>query len=93
MNAYPERVKEFVIYTALRIVLFFASLAIVVGVWLLVGDKVPLLWAVAIAFIISGIGSYFVLNRPRAAFARKVEERASRAAAAFEARKAKEDVD
>ena len=93
VSAYPEHVKEFVVYTALRIVLFLASLAIVVGVWLLVGDQVPVLWAVAIAFLMSGVGSYFLLNRQRAAFAAKVEERAARATAAFEARKAKEDVD
>lgn len=93
VSAYPEGVKEFVIYTALRIVLFAASLGIVIGVWMLVGDQVPLLWAVAIAFLVSGIGSYFVLNRQRAAFAAKVEERAARATAAFEARKAREDLD
>lgn len=93
MNAYPEPVKEFVVYTALRVLLFFASLGIVVGVWLLVGDQVPVLWAVAIAFLMSGIGSYFVLDRQRAAFAKKVEDRASRATAAFEQLKAKEDVD
>jgi hypothetical protein len=93
VTAYPEYVKEFVVYTALRIVLFLASLAIVIGVWLLVGDQVPLLWAVAIAFVLSGVGSYFVLDRQRAAFAKRVEERAARATAAFDAHKAKEDVD
>lgn len=93
MNAYPERVKEFVIYTALRIVLFLASLGIVVGVWLLLDDHVPLLWAVAIAFLVSGIGSWFLLDRQRTAFAARVEARAARATAAFEAMKAKEDVD
>ncbi|WP_346386256.1 DUF4229 domain-containing protein [Nocardioides sp.] len=85
--------KEFVIYTGLRIVLFLASLGIVIGVWLLVGDNVPVLWAVAIAFLVSGVGSYFMLDRQRAAFAQRVEERAARASAAFEARKASEDVD
>ncbi|MCW2796795.1 MAG: hypothetical protein JWM79_2292 [Nocardioides sp.] len=93
VNAYPDRVKEFVIYTGLRIVLFLASLGIVIGVWLLVGDNVPVLWAVAIAFLVSGVGSYFMLDRQRAAFAQRVEERAARASAAFEARKASEDVD
>jgi hypothetical protein len=93
VNAYPDHVKEFVIYTALRVVLFLASLGIVVGVWMLVGDQVPLLWAVAIAFLVSGVGSWFLLDRQRAAFARKVETRAARATAAFEQLKAKEDVD
>jgi hypothetical protein len=93
VSAYPEPVKEFVIYTGLRIVLFLASLGVVVGVWMLLGDNVPLLWAVAIAFLVSGIGSWFLLDRQRAAFAKRVEERAARATAAFEAMKAKEDVD
>lgn len=93
MSAYPEPVKEFVIYTSLRIVLFLASLGVVVGVWMLLGDNVPLLWAVAIAFLVSGVGSWFLLDRQRNAFAKRVEERAARATAAFEAMKAKEDVD
>jgi uncharacterized membrane protein len=86
-------VKEFVIYTALRILLFIASLALVVGIWMLVADQVPILWAVVIAFAVSGLASYFLLNGPRAAFARRVEERAARATAAFEERRAREDVD
>jgi hypothetical protein len=93
VSAYPERVKEFVIYTGLRIVLFLASLGVIVGVWMLLGDQVPLLWAVAIAFLVSGVGSWFLLDRQRAAFAARVEARAARATAAFEAMKSKEDVD
>ena len=49
--------------------------------------------AVVIAFIVSGVGSYFLLNRPREALAKRVEVRAERATKAFEERKAKEDVD
>ena len=49
--------------------------------------------AVVIAFIVSGVGSYFLLNRPREALAQRVELRAERATKAFEERKAKEDVD
>lgn len=85
--------KEFVVYTALRIVLFLASLAVVIGVWMLLADQVPLTWAVVIAFIVSGVGSYFLLNRQRAAFARRVEERAERATAKFEEMKSREDAD
>lgn len=86
--------KEFVVYTALRIVLFLASLAVVIGVWALLADnRVHLFWAVVISFLVSGVASYFLLDRYRAAFARRVEERAARASAAFEARKAREDVD
>jgi ABC-type bacteriocin/lantibiotic exporter with double-glycine peptidase domain len=86
-------VKEFVIYTALRILLFVASLAIVAGIWLLLTDEVPLLWVLILGFALSGIASYFLLNRQRAAFARRVEERAQRASARFEEMRAREDAD
>lgn len=86
--------KEFVVYTVMRIVLFLASFGVVVGVMALVLDgRYNLFWAVILAFLISGIASYFVLNRQREAFARRVEARASRASAAFEERKAREDRD
>lgn len=85
--------KEFWIYTLLRVVLFLGTLAAVVGVWLLVADQVPVLWALVVAFAISGVASYFVLARSREAFARKVQGRAERATAAFEERRAREDAD
>jgi ABC-type bacteriocin/lantibiotic exporter with double-glycine peptidase domain len=85
--------KEFWIYTGLRIALFVASLGVVAGVWMLVSDEVPLLWVVVIAFALSGVASYVLLNRQREAFARRVEARAERASAAFEAARAKEDRD
>ena len=85
--------KEFLVYTGLRILLFIAMVALVVGVWsLLDGDgRVTMIWPVVIAFALSGVASYFLLNRQRDAFARKVEERAARASAAFEERRARED--
>jgi ABC-type bacteriocin/lantibiotic exporter with double-glycine peptidase domain len=86
-------VREFVVYTALRIGLFVTSLAVVVGVWMLIAGEVPLLWAVVIAFVASGLASYFLLNRQREAFARRVEQRAERMQERFERMKAKEDVD
>jgi hypothetical protein len=86
-------VKEFVVYTVLRILLLVASFGVVLGIWALVADAVPLLWVFVIAFALSGVASYFLLNRPRAAFAARVEERAARASAAFEDRRAREDVD
>ncbi len=86
--------KEFVVYTAMRLVLFVASFGVVVGVMALVLDgRYNLFWAVILAFLISGIASYFILDRQREAFARRVEARASRASAAFEERKAREDQD
>jgi protein-S-isoprenylcysteine O-methyltransferase Ste14 len=86
-------VKEFWIYTALRILLFAASLGLVVGVWFAFTDSVPILWAVVIAFVMSGLGSYFLLNRQREAFARRVETRAERMTAKIEELRAKEDAD
>jgi uncharacterized membrane protein len=85
-------VKEFVVYTALRVVLFLASFGVIAGIMALIFDgQLNLFWAVILAFVVSGIASYFVLNRQREAFARRVEQRASKAAAAFEERKARED--
>lgn len=86
--------KEFVVYTVMRIVLFLASLALVIGVMALALDgQIHLFWAVVLAFLISGVASYFILERQREAFAQRVETRAAKASAAFEARKAREDED
>lgn len=84
--------KEFVVYTVLRLVLFLASFGVVVGIMALAFDgRYHLFWAAILAFLISGIASYYILDRQREAFARRVETRASKAAAAFEERKARED--
>ncbi len=85
--------KEFLVYTGLRAGIFLASLLVVGGAWALVtgDDQVPVLWVVLLAFLISGVASLFLLNRQREAFARRVEDRADRATARFEAAKAKED--
>ncbi len=85
--------KEFLLYTALRLAVFAATLGIVLGIWLLVWGSANLAIAVVIAFVLSGVASYFLLARPRAAFAARVESRAERAGRAFEERRAKEDVD
>ena len=85
--------KEFAVYTALRIGLFVASLAVVVGVWMLVAEQVPVVWALAIALVLSGVASYFLLNPPREALARRVESRAERMQERFEQMKSKEDAD
>ena len=85
--------KEFWIYTALRLVLFAASFGIVVGVWFLFTDSVPILWALVIALVCSGVGSYFVLNRQRSALAQRVQTRAEAMTSKIEEMKAKEDVD
>ena len=88
-----EPVKEFWTYTLLRIALFFASAAVVYGIWSVVGDTVPLVWVVVIGFLVSGIGSYFILGPQREAFARRVDDRARRATAKIEEMRSKEDAD
>lgn len=85
--------KQFVVYTVLRIVLFLATFGIIVGAWVLVADEANVFVCVVLAFVISGIGSYFLLERQRSAFAQRVEARAERATAAFDEIRAKEDVD
>jgi hypothetical protein len=86
-------VKEFLVYTLLRLLLFCGTFGIVVGIWLLVAGSANIFAAVVIAFVGSGIGSYFLLNPQREALARHVEARAARATKAFDERRAKEDVD
>ena len=93
VTTYPEGVKEFWIYTALRIVLFLGSLGLVVGVWFFFADEVPIFWAVVIAFAMSGFGSYFLLNRPREALAKRVDERAQRMTTKLDEMRAKEDAE
>ena len=85
--------KEFWIYTGLRLALFIASLGVVAGVWMLAADEVPIVWVIVIAFVVSGVASYVLLAPQRVALARHVEERAARASAAFEAQRSKEDAD
>ena len=85
--------REFVVYTGLRLLMFAATFGVIVGVWLLVSEEANIFVAVVIAFIVSGVGSYFLLNGQREALAKRVEVRAERASKAFEERKAKEDVD
>jgi hypothetical protein len=86
-------VKEFWIYTLLRLVIFLGSLALVTGLWFLFTDEVPIFWAVVIAFVMSGFGSYFALNRPREALAQRVDERAQRMSTKIEEMRSKEDED
>jgi cell division protein FtsL len=87
-------VKEFLVYTALRLALFVAALAVVLGVWWIVVDTVTqnqVFVAVLIAFVVSGGASYFLLHGHREHLARKVEERAERAKARIEEIRSRED--
>ena len=88
-----EPVKEFWTYTLLRIALFLGSAAIVYAIWAVVSDEVPVVWVVVIGFVVSGLGSYFILNPQREAFARRVDERARRATSKIEEMRSKEDAD
>ena len=85
--------KEFLVYTGLRLALFVGSFAIVLGAWAALSDQVPVFWVVLIAFVVSGIGSFFLLNPQREAFARRVEDRARSASSKLEEMKAKEDAE
>lgn len=85
--------KEFLVYTGLRILLFLAALGVVLGIWVLVAGEANLLAGFVIALLISGVGSYVLLNGPREALARKVDERARAATSRFEEMKAREDTD
>ena len=85
--------KEFWTYTLMRLGLFLGSFAIVFGVWILITGDVPVLWVTVIAFVVSGVGSYFLLERQREEFAVKVEGRASRVSQKLEEQRSKEDAD
>ena len=86
--------KEFVVYTGLRLLMFAATFGVVIGrVARSSRARRTSSPPCVIAFVVSGIGSYFLLNRQREAFAQRVEVRAERATKAFEQLRAKEDVD
>ncbi|MDO9455491.1 DUF4229 domain-containing protein [Nocardioides sp.] len=85
--------KDFVVYTLLRLGLFLLTWGAVTGAWLLIADKAALGLTFLIALVLSGVGSYWVLAGPREKLARHVEARAERATAAFEERRAREDAE
>lgn len=87
--------KEFVVYTLSRIALFVASYAVIAGVYLAVtgGDSIPLLWPLLLAAVVSAVASFYLLKGQRDRFAAVVDQRARRASAKFEERRAREDAD
>lgn len=85
--------KAFWTYNLMRLGLFLACYALIAGIWILTTDSLPIYPPLLIALVVSGVLSFWLLNRQREIFARGVEERAHRAATAYEARKAREDVD
>ena len=87
--------KPFVLYTLARVALFAASFGLV---WLVFGHwiewgAISALYTAIIAMVISSVVSLFILGSLRDDLAVHVSERADRAKAAFEARRAAEDVD
>ncbi|HET7431944.1 MAG TPA: DUF4229 domain-containing protein [Nocardioides sp.] len=85
--------KEFWIYTGLRLGLFAATAAVVFGIWLAVADSANVMWVLIIALVVSGVASYAVLGRQRSALAQHVDARARRATEKFEEMRAREDAD
>jgi Protein of unknown function (DUF4229) len=86
-------VKPFWIYTGLRVLFFLAAGVVVFGIWIAVAGSAPVMWVLLIALAISGVASYFLLGRQRAALAQHVDARARRATEKFDEMRAKEDVD
>lgn len=86
--------KSFVIYTVFRLGLFVLCYAVLGGLYLLViGTQGSLLWPFLAAIVVSSVLSLKYLAPQRERFAMVVQERAEKATARFEERKAKEDVD
>jgi multisubunit Na+/H+ antiporter MnhE subunit len=86
-------VKEFVVYTLMRLALLVATFAVIAGIWMLLGEGLTtgsVFVVLLISFVVSGIASYFLLNGQRVAFASKVERRAD---ATMERMRTKEDQD
>ena len=86
--------KAFVIYTALRLLLFVSTYALFGGLWVLFAGKGGLLlMPFLLAVIVSSLLSLKLLAPQRERFAAVVEARAQRASQRFEERKAREDTD
>lgn len=81
--------KDFWIYTLMRIGVFVATFAVIFGIWALVDDQgVPWFPVLVISAVVSMIISVPLLNKQRVAFASRVETRANNA---IERARARED--
>lgn len=85
--------KEFALYTALRLGLFASTFLGVFGVWSVFTDEIPLFGVLLVAVLVSSVASVYFLKGPRNRLAAKIEARAHRASAKFEEMRSKEDVD
>jgi hypothetical protein len=85
-------VKEFVVYTLMRLGLFLATFAVIAVVWVLVFGKEGLLLVPFLAaVVISSVLSLKLLAPQRERFAAVVEARAQRATRRFEENRSRED--
>ena len=92
--SYPRGVKEFAVYTALRLGLFVVCYAVLGGLYLLLfGSQGVVLWPFLLAVVVSSVLSVTLLRRQREAFALRVQQRAEQASARFEERRSREDAD
>ena len=87
--------KDFLVYTVLRLLLFVACYAAFAGLWAAVAgrDSNAFVWPFVAAVIVSSVLSLKFLQGPRERFARRVEARADKATARFEAMRSREDAD
>lgn len=85
--------KEFLVYNFMRVLLLASAIVIVVGTWSLFADQVPILWALVLALLLSGVTSWFLLGRQRQALALVLEQRAGKASQKFDSMKARDDDD
>lgn len=85
--------RAFVVYTGMRVLVFVATFAVVAGIWILASDSLNWFYSLLIAFVVSGIASYTLLNRQREAFAGRVDQRASRMVEAMRAREDAEEAE
>ncbi len=82
-------------YTLARLGLFVASYAVIAGAWVVTTGtgRVPVLWPLLLAAVVSAVASYYLLRGPRQRFAQRVDARAAAMARRFEHARAKEDED
>lgn len=85
--------KPFLVYNGLRLGLLAGTFVVVAGVWLLVAGHFDWVWTLVAAFMISGVVSFRLLNGPRSALAARIDERAHKAATAFEALRTGDDAE
>jgi membrane protein implicated in regulation of membrane protease activity len=82
--------KEFAIYTGLRLVLFAASFGIL---WVALHTLLGIFPLLLLALIVSSILAIFVLRAARDRLAANIEQRASRIASRIQAARSAEDED